>query len=212
MSDSSATVLPLTAGQAGIWYAQSLSGPNATFNAALYLEIAGAVDPVLFATAMRRIVVETEALRARFTDEGSGPVQVIEPVTDWSAQPVHVLDLAAEDRPDEKADAWMWADANTPVEVIGGALYRFALIKVAEDRFLFYYRYHHLVMDSFGASLIASRLADVYTRLTEGQDPADGAFPPLRELIEDELVYRRSAEFAEDQSFWTGSSPTGRPP
>ncbi|MEV5687360.1 amino acid adenylation domain-containing protein [Streptomyces sp. NPDC052164] len=204
MSDSSATVLPLTAGQAGIWYAQSLSGPNATFNAALYLEIAGAVDPVLFATAMRRIVVETEALRARFTDEGSGPVQVIEPVTDWSAQPVHVLDLAAEDRPDEKADAWMWADANTPVEVIGGALYRFALIKVAEDRFLFYYRYHHLVMDSFGASLIASRLADVYTRLTEGQDPADGAFPPLRELIEDELVYRRSAEFAEDQSFWTG--------
>ncbi|MFI8438002.1 amino acid adenylation domain-containing protein [Streptomyces sp. NPDC079020] len=204
MSDSSATVLPLTAGQAGIWYAQSLSGPNATFNAALYLDMAGAVDAPLFTAAMRQIVIETEAVRARFADDGSGPVQVIEPVTDWSAQPVHVLDFTAEERPEEKADAWMWADAGAPVEVVGGTLYRFALIKVAEDRFRFYYRYHHLLMDSFGASLIASRLAEVYTRLVAGEDTAEGAFPPLRELIEDERAYRGSEEFTSDRDFWTG--------
>ncbi|MET9594748.1 amino acid adenylation domain-containing protein [Streptomyces sp. NPDC006516] len=203
MSDSSATVLPLTAGQAGIWYAQSLSGPNATFNAALYLEIAGAVEPLLFTTAMRQIVTETEALRARFTEEGAAPVQVIQPVTDWSAEPVEVLDLTAEERPAEAADRWMWADARTPVDVLDGALYRFALIKVADDRFFFYYRYHHLVMDSFGASLVASRTADVYTGLVTGEDTSGGAFPPLRELIDDETAYQESAAFAADRDFWT---------
>ncbi|MET9922570.1 amino acid adenylation domain-containing protein [Streptomyces sp. NPDC006435] len=204
MSDSSATVLPLTAGQAGIWYAQSLSGPNPTFNAALYLDIAGAVDPGLFTAAMRQVVTETEALRARFVDEGTGPVQVIDPVADWAAQPVEFLDLTGEEHPAEKADAWMWADAETPLDVTGGLLYRFALIKVADDRFLFYYRYHHLVMDSFGASLVASRTADVYTRLTAGEDTSTGAFPALRELVEDDLAYQDSDELAADRDFWTG--------
>jgi amino acid adenylation domain-containing protein len=223
MSDSSATVLPLTAGQAGIWYAQSLSGPNATFHAALYLEIAGAVDPELFVSAMRQVVTEAEALRARFVDDGTGPVQVIEPVTDWSAQPLHVLDFTAEDRPEREAEAWMWSDANTAVEVCEGPLYRFALLKVAADRFFFYHRYHHLVMDGFGANLVAARLAEVYTRLAAGQDPTVGAFPPLRELIDDESAYRQSAAFEADRDFWTerfadkpdaaglGDRPTGLP-
>ncbi|MFD5349302.1 condensation domain-containing protein, partial [Streptomyces anulatus] len=107
MSDSSATVLPLTAGQAGIWYAQSLSGRNATFNAALYLDIAGSVDPQLFLAAMRQVVTETEALRARFVDEGTGPVQVVEPVTDWSEQPLEVLDFTAEGHSGPQAVAGM---------------------------------------------------------------------------------------------------------
>ncbi|MFD0043135.1 amino acid adenylation domain-containing protein [Streptomyces anulatus] len=203
MSDSSATVLPLTAGQAGIWYAQSLSGRNATFNAALYLDIAGSVDPQLFLAAMRQVVTETEALRARFVDEGTGPVQVVEPVTDWSEQPVEVLDFTAEDQSAQQADAWMWSDAGTAVDVTADALYRFAFIKVTDERSLFYYRYHHLVMDSFGASLIASRTADIYTRLVAGQDTADGAFPPLRDLVEDELAYQRSDVLAADRDFWT---------
>ncbi|MCK1795095.1 amino acid adenylation domain-containing protein [Streptomyces sp. XM4193] len=223
MSDSSATVLPLTAGQAGIWYAHSLSGPNATFHAALYLEIPGAVDPQLFSEAMRQIVTETEVLRARFSDDGSGPVQTIEPVTDWSEQPLHVLDLRDEDSPREHAEKWMWADADTPLDVLEGPLYRFALMRVADDLTLFYYRFHHLVMDAFGANLVAARLAEVYTGLVEGTDTSAGAFPPLRALVEDEEAYRESASFAADRDFWAeqfadkpvvaslGSRPTALP-
>ncbi|MDG9720866.1 non-ribosomal peptide synthetase [Streptomyces sp. DH24] len=203
MSDSSATVLPLTAGQAGIWYAQSLSGPNATFHAALYLDIAGAVDQRLFVSAMRQVVTETEALRARFTDDGTGPVQTVEPVGDWDQQPLHVLDFSSAEHPQREAEAWMWADADTPVDVCEGPLYRFALIKVADDRTLFYYRYHHVVMDAFGASLVASRLAEIYTRLVAGEDTTGDALPPLRELIDDETAYRQSAAFQADRDFWT---------
>ena len=203
MSDSSATVLPLTAGQAGIWYAQSLSGPNATFHAALYLDIPAAVDTRLFMTAMRQAVTETEALHARFVDEGTGPVQVLEPVTDWSKQPLHVVDCTTAAAPQQQAEAWMWADADEPVDVFEGPLYRFALIKVAEDRFFFYYRYHHLVMDAVGANLVAARVAEIYTRLVAGEDTSAGAFPPLRELVEDDAAYRESAAFAADREFWT---------
>ncbi|MFF1278698.1 amino acid adenylation domain-containing protein [Streptomyces marokkonensis] len=203
MSDSSATVLPLTAGQAGIWYAQSLSGPNATFNAALYLDIEGAVDERLFVSAMRQTVTETEALRVRITDDGTGPAQVLEPVGDWSGQPVEVVDFTSAERPRDEASAWMWADAGTPLDPGGEPLYRFALLKVADDRALFYYRYHHVVMDAAGASLVAARVAEIYTRLVAGQDTADGAFPPLRTLIDDEAAYRRSAAFEADRDFWT---------
>ena len=46
--------IPLTAAQAGIWYAQQLDPENPVFNAAEYLEIRGSLDATLFEGALRR--------------------------------------------------------------------------------------------------------------------------------------------------------------
>ena len=128
-----ATPVPLTAGQSGIWYAYGLSGPNATFNAGAYLEIHGAVDVEVFDRAMRTVVTEAEALAVGFVENDQGPVQVLRPAAGEDRSPLDVIDVTGEPDPREAARLWMRTDAGTAVDVAADALFRFALIKAAED-------------------------------------------------------------------------------
>ncbi|MBG0567779.1 non-ribosomal peptide synthetase [Actinoplanes aureus] len=203
MVEDQFAVLPLTAGQAGIWYAHQLSGPNATLHAGACLEISGELDAQLFVRAMRQVVGETEALRIRLVDSPSGPGQVVVPYADRADWPVHFVDLGDTDDPAAAADAWMWDDMDRPVDPASGPLFRLALLRLGPGRFLHYYRYHHLVMDGKGAQLVVSRLAEVYGALVAGRDAAEGAFRPLSLLIADDAEYHTSAAHEADRAYWT---------
>ena len=63
----------------------------------------------------------------------------------------------------------MRADLAQPIEPTRGPLFAFALFKASSDRFFWYARYHHIVMDGFGMWLVARRVAEIYTRLSRGQ-------------------------------------------
>lgn len=71
--------LPLTAAQLGMWYAQSLDPLSPAQNTAEYLEIDGPVDPGVFATALRRVVAETDALRVCVKDGPDGGGALAQP-------------------------------------------------------------------------------------------------------------------------------------
>jgi Condensation domain len=55
----------------------------------------------------------------------------------------------------------MSADLQRPTDLLRGPLFAFALFKTEADRFLWYARYHHIVIDGLSRSLIARRVADV---------------------------------------------------
>ena len=59
----------------------------------------------------------------------------------------------------------MKTEMSQSVNLLRGPLRTFALFKTATDRFLWYHRSHHLIMDDFGVSLFAQRVADIYTAL-----------------------------------------------
>ncbi|WP_283470877.1 amino acid adenylation domain-containing protein, partial [Streptomyces sp. PH10-H1] len=173
------------------------------FNAGGYLEIHGAVDTALFLAAARQVVRETDALRVRFVDGPAEPSQLIQPVGDESRWPVSALDLGMAAEPEAAARDWMHADLAEAVDLTRGPFFRFALIKIAEDRYFWYYRYHHVIMDGFGAQLVTRRLAAVYTAMAAGLPSDEDAFGPLAELIEDDEAYRASEQFIADREFWT---------
>lgn len=103
--------LPLTAAQLGIWYAQHLDPANPLFSIAEYFEIDGAVAADDLQEALRQVVGEAEALRARFEDGGDGPVQTVEP-----SVPVTLrrIDLSAEADPRAAARTWLEEEARRP--------------------------------------------------------------------------------------------------
>src|SRR5262249_41719945 len=80
----------------------------------------------------------------------------------------------------------------------------FALFKAAGDRFFWYARYHHIVMDGYGMYLMARRLAEVYTELRIGHAPSDvGPFCSLAVLLEEDVAYRASEQFKWDRQYWS---------
>src|SRR6476661_3126210 len=191
--------LPLSDAQLGIWFAQTIDQSSTTYNLAEYLEIGGPVDATLFEVALRQVVAETEALHVRFVSNADMPGQIIGPAPDWS---MSLLDVSGAPDPQAAAERWMRADLAKPVDLTCGPLFGYALLKAAADRFFWYSRYHHIVMDGFGFALVARRVADVYSSLVAGRTAEPGTFGSIAPLLEDEAGYRHSKRFEQDRQFW----------
>ncbi|MGH3845551.1 MAG: amino acid adenylation domain-containing protein, partial [Pseudonocardiaceae bacterium] len=197
MSDSDGVILPLSAAQREIWFAEQLG--NRFYKIGQYVEIYGPVDPVLFEAALRQVVGEVDSLHARFFEDDDGPRQVIEPSLDWL---MPVVDVSEESDPRAAADAWIAADVARPMDLTCGPLFSAALIKLSSDRFLWYQACHHIVMDGFGSALIARRVAKIYTALTDKLPCHEKVFGSLRELLDSDSAYRASEQFLQDQAYW----------
>ncbi|MBW8799070.1 MAG: amino acid adenylation domain-containing protein, partial [Streptomyces sp.] len=189
----------LMSGQLGVWYAQQLAPDNPAYNIGDCTEIHGELDADLFVRALRRTVQEAETFRLRLCVEGGTPRQFL---GDAGEVPVHVADLRGEADPRAVAQEWIQADLDTPVELVGGALSGHAFFVLGSDRFLWYQRAHHIVLDGNGLSQFAERLSQVYGVLRAGGDPAESALRSVSELIETDRVYRGSQERDRDRRFW----------
>ncbi|MGK9167611.1 AMP-binding protein, partial [Inquilinus limosus] len=200
MNDMQQIAHPLTAAQSEIWLAEALTPGTAQYIIAECLEILGPIDPILFETALRRVVAEAESLHVSFVDNGAGPRQILDAAADW---PFPVIDLSREADPQAAAEAWMQADLARPVDLAHGPLFAYALLRAAPDRFYWYQRSHHIALDAFGGALFAGRLADVYTALVEGRQPEASPFGAFRDLLAADVEYRSSGAFLRDRRYWT---------
>ncbi|MGW3204267.1 amino acid adenylation domain-containing protein [Streptomyces sp. NPDC001135] len=199
----------LLAAQEGIWTGQQLDPDSPAYNTAEYVCVDGPVDAAVFDTALHHVVAETEALNVTFAVDGEGrPWQLETPCPNWR---LHVVDLAAEADPHTAALAWMATDMARPVDLTTGPLFGHALLKTASDQYLWYHRVHHIALDGFGLSLIARRVAQVYTALMAGGPIPESGFGTLEAVRAEEHAYRQSARHAEDRAYWTGRY-ADRPP
>ncbi|MEV6816452.1 amino acid adenylation domain-containing protein, partial [Micromonospora sp. NPDC051296] len=196
-SRNSAIRRPLTAAQSGVWVAQRLAPDSPQYNCGAYLDIRGAADLTLMERAVRRVVAETEALRVRFVTDGDRVWQVADGATEPSWE---VLDLDGT----EAAERWMRADLETVVDPLRDPLLRQAAIRIGPDRVLWYVRYHHLQLDGFGQALYCRRVAEVYSALLAGAEPAPSPFAPLATLLSDEQA---DAGRARDRAYWLAALP-----
>jgi amino acid adenylation domain-containing protein len=191
--------LPLTAAQLGVWYALKAGIPMPAYNIGEYGRIFGAIDPDLFERAVRHVVGESEALCVRFIDGDDTPMQQIVAEPDW--QMVH-QDVSLEPDPVAVAESWMREDLAKPLDQCRGPFFNFALFKTAPEQFLWYGRFHHLVMDAIGGSFIVRRIADVYAALAAGAPVDLKTIGSLTDLIKEDAAYRASAHFRSDRQFW----------
>lgn len=189
----------LSAAQQGIWFGQQIAPDSPLFNIAQYLDLRGDVDVDAISRAARQMFVEAPSLRARFvyTDGVSG--QVIDPFDGWT---IPCIDLRGESDPHAQALARMHEDATTALDPLSDALLRTELIRVEDERYLFYLRAHHLMVDGFGAAMLVLRAAGVYTAELEGSDSGPGFFGDFSALLEEDAGYQDSEEFESDRQFW----------
>jgi nonribosomal peptide synthetase DhbF len=198
-SSGASTEFPLSAAQLGLWFGQQLDPQNAAFNVGDYLEILGPIDPAQFEATLRQVICETELLRIRLVERAGEPCQIIAAPAEWS---LPFFDVSGEADPTAAALSWMRADLQRPTDLLRDPLFAFALFKAKADRFLWYARYHHIVIDGLSASLIARRVADFYTALARGSRPDASAVGPLTAIIAEDAAYRASDDFARDRQFW----------
>ncbi|MGQ0842215.1 amino acid adenylation domain-containing protein [Actinokineospora sp.] len=188
--------LALTGAQAGVWLAQHIDPESTIYNIAAYLEItrdSAPIDVDRLAAAVRRAVDEAECLHVVFGESQGAPRQ-FPSAADWE---LSVLDLRDTADPDAAARVWMAADRARVSDLGAGPLFTQAIIRLSDDRVLWFQRYHHLLIDGFGLLLLSERAEHLYAG-------GDGEVRwPRTALPDSEAAYRASAEYEVDSTYWT---------
>lgn len=192
---------PLVAAQPGIWMAEQLSDlPNA-WSVAHYVELTGPVDAPLLAKAVVAGMMQADTLRMRFTeDNGEIGQWVDESATLPEPQ---IIDLRHHAEPHAAALAPMQADLNQNLRVDSGQPLAFhLLLQVADNRWYWYQRYHHLVVDGFSFPAITRQIAAIYRAWSKGETTPESPFTPFAEVVEEYQRYQQSDAYARDGAFW----------
>ncbi|MFF3731963.1 amino acid adenylation domain-containing protein [Streptomyces sp. NPDC002476] len=202
--------LSLTAAQEGVWFAQQVDGPdNPLYNVGDRVEIRGKLDLTRFEAAVRHTVSSVEALAVRLVPEESGPLQAVGEPTGWS---MPLIDLSGEQDPSAAAEAWLRDETARPFDLAGPRLFRFTLLRLADDVHLWCHLYHHIALDGFSFALMLRLVSENYAA-SGGAAPEGAPVPlPLRPLVDADAAYRDSAEHARDREFWTGYFADGYAP
>jgi amino acid adenylation domain-containing protein len=204
---SAEATYPLTSSQREIWFDQMLNADIPLYNIGGYVKISGQLDVALFEQAANLLVQKHDALRTILIaehDEDGLPLQQI--VTDLAVQ-VAVQDVSRHADHHAAALAWMQMRFEQPFTLTGQPLFRYDLVKLAEDSYYWLLQYHHLISDGWGLALLNRSLAGIYTSLVSGTSP-DLDSPSYVELIHSDRAYVESEIFHKDREYWLKQFPS----
>jgi amino acid adenylation domain-containing protein len=200
--------LPLGAAQEGIWTGQEYDRDSPAFNTAEYVEIHGPVDVALLEVAIRQTVAETDAVNVAFGADDEGHAwQRVRVGGQW---PFRIVDVSMEPDPLGTAKEWMRIDLAAPIDLRDDMLYCHVVFVLGPEHVLWYHRVHHIALDGYGLSLVARRVAELYTALVEDRDPPKHPFGSLASVVREDQSYLDSPKFAAARDYWVGMA-TGRP-
>ncbi len=196
MSEGLLTI-PLTQAQQGIWLGQQLHGQSPLYNTGECLEIRGSLDVALFEQALRQVISETDALHMVYQPGEEGGIQLPLGDKEWL---LHHESICADD---PWSDIRLRVDRHlkTAVNLEQGPLFSQILFKAGESHYFWYQGIHHIAMDGYGYSLIARRVADVYSGLLKGQR-LPRLFCSFEQLIAEEKSNLSEDKAEQDKAFW----------
>jgi amino acid adenylation domain-containing protein len=173
----------LTDAQQEIWLSSQMSElASCAYNEPFYVQFAGPLDQSKLLAALDQVLARHEALKLRF--DSSNPLQHLshDPVYhlnvhDWSKEP------PADFR--TKSTSLVQSLATTPFDLSHGPLVRIHLVVQSDTQSTLYVSAHHIVCDGWSWNLMLQELGDVYSALTQGNEPlleSPGSF--LHEFVE----------------------------
>jgi glycopeptidolipid biosynthesis protein len=195
--------LPLSRGQLDIWLSQESGLVGTEWQLGLLVRIDGAIQRDLLHQAIRQALQEAEPARAAFFEIDG---QVVQKPVDYSDLELPFYDVSDSPDPGEKVREIASSIQHTPMPLTG-RLVTFALFQTQPDQYYAFGLGHHISVDGVGMALVCRRIATIYTSLAKGDSVPPAYFGSLQDLVDLEAGYVDSAEFVEDQAYWSANRP-----
>ncbi|MCL7693666.1 enterobactin non-ribosomal peptide synthetase EntF, partial [Klebsiella pneumoniae] len=189
------------AAQPGIWMAERLSTLPGAWSVAHYVELRGALDPTLLGKAIVAGLQQADTLSLRFEEEEGEVWQWL--AADRTFAEPSIIDLRTAPDPHRAATERMQADLAQDLRVDGGnPLVCHQLLRVGDDRWYWYQRYHHLLVDGFSFPAITRQIAAIYRAWQRGEATPESPFTPFAEVVDEYQRYAGSEAWQRDKAFW----------
>ena len=180
---------PLSFAQQRLWFLDQLEPNSTVYNIPDTQYFEGPINLDALERSLSECIQRHESLRTTFHVVDSEPLQVI---AEAQPQKLEVIDLTHLPEMEREVEAQRMADeeAQQPFDLTRGPLFRFRLVKLAEDRHILLLNMHHIISDGWSLGVLGRELGALYQAYSAGQSS------PLDELT---LQY---ADFAVWQRGW----------
>ncbi|MCK4259541.1 MAG: amino acid adenylation domain-containing protein [Halanaerobiales bacterium] len=190
-------LFPLTHPQKRIWYTEQMNPGTGLFHIGGFLRIKGEIDPIIMEQAFLKMFERNEGMRLRIVDDNGEPKQYLRSVEEFS---LPYYDFSSDENPELKTFQWM-EEKVKELFPEGENIYC-ALLKLADDDFMYFQKCHHIVSDGWTFSLLGKELDACYKLASGGDKGDDLSRPSYLEFIEDEKKYKISKRFQKNRDFW----------
>lgn len=193
---------PLSFGQEQLWFLDELTPGETTYNILLATRLRGPLDAGILQRCLSLLVARHESLRVTVQATDGTPFQVVSPVSE--------VDLPVSDRPGlNPQDQELAVEeairelSSLPFDLARGPLYRYRLIRFADDDHLLLQNLHHIVTDGWSSGIMNAELGLAYAALSEGRTPQFGN-PGSRytDFATSQRAHMCGAVLSDELSFW----------
>jgi amino acid adenylation domain-containing protein len=184
---------------------QLINRDSPHYNVGGYIRLSGELDIIALKAAVQSVPEKFDVFRMRFDIDGPDQVYTVD--DQYADHFFQEIDFSNSENPETVAQAWMQGRFNTPFLLEKDCLpFEHCLIKVSNEEYFFFNRYHHLVTDGYGFAVWANYIADKYRSLTEGWALVRD-YPLYGPEADRGDAYYRSADYQKEGEYWRNKFP-----
>ncbi|SMF77018.1 non-ribosomal peptide synthase domain TIGR01720/amino acid adenylation domain-containing protein [Paenibacillus uliginis N3/975] len=199
MNDNKA-VYPLTHPQIRIWYIEQQYPHTSIHHLGGLVKICGVPDLSVLEQAIQLCIQKNEGLRLQMIELKGQPYQKVDhPVkgkfdyVDFSTNPHSA---------EEECKKWVKEKMASPFILLNSPLYYFALCKVAENKYGYLIKLHHIISDGWTMNILTKQISEYYTQLLKDESIDLQVEHSYLAYIEQEQAYLTSKRFSQNKQFW----------
>lgn len=195
--DKKEALLPLTQSQLSLWTGQRMHPEVPLHNVVYTFDISGPIDEAAFANAFQVLIKQTDVLRAIFIEKEGIPYQSFQ---SGIAHNLEVIDFT-EKTETSKIEDWIFERTQQPID-IAKQIFDTVLIKINDNRYLWFLKIHHLVTDAVSYSILYRRMESLYKKVLTRTLEKTEASPTFQNYVRFEERQQNDAENETYKTYW----------
>ena len=198
--------MKLTLPQQDIYFEQLIYPNEPIYNIGANIRIEGNIDHDIMSQAYIALINQHDAYRSILKGNLLATEITMMPSCN---KPLEFIDFSQEANAATLAHEYMHSDFKIAFDITAEeVLFKFVLIKVAENAYHLYSKYHHIIVDGWGTSVMFQRLVKNYNELIEfGEITSEYPFS-YEAFVENDADYENSEAYENDKAYWTDKFKT----
>ena len=198
----------LTRGQFLMWMGQQMNPDTPLYNVVSSFTIYGRLDIDAFQEAFQALVTHNDALRTVFFEVNGVPQQTV--FASFQAA-VELVDYSRRSDPESAYQEFLHERKKRRLP-LDRTLFDSVLVKLARDRFVWYFCQHHILTDAVSSELILERLSYYYQLACDGRLGDIPEPPQYADYARYERDFRQTAAHQTAVAYWQDKYGTALEP
>ncbi|MGB3464859.1 MAG: amino acid adenylation domain-containing protein, partial [Cyclobacteriaceae bacterium] len=153
---------PMSDSQRRLWVLSQFEGGSRAYNMPLRTNLNGDYDIESFKKAVEATVDRHEILRTVFKADDSGDIKQWIYSREEIGFEITYIDYRDQEEAQQKVDRYIAEDAYKAFDLENGPLLKAALLRLADEEYVFYYNMHHIISDGWSIEVLSRDVAAFY--------------------------------------------------